>query len=134
MSLNILLWGIYAAFVVLALSFNWHPALLDFSGGQAGIKLLVWALYLSFLAYSIYCSFKENIFRTIRTMSQLYWGRQIGIDLYLGLAIALILIYLHEGLLVMLLWLVPTILFANLAILLYIAIHLDTIALKLLGA
>lgn len=133
MSLNILLWGIYAAFVGLALYLNWHPELFVFEGVVGGLKLLTWGLYLAFLAYSILCSVRENIFRTIHSMSELYWGRQIGIDLYLGLTIALMLVYLHEGLLALLLWLVPTILFANLSILLYIAIHLDAIALKLLG-
>lgn len=133
MSLNILLWGVYVAFVAAALFLNWHSGLLAFDGELGAVKAFYWLLYLGFLAFSVYCSTQENIFRTIRKMGELHWGRQIGIDLYLGLTIALLVIYLHEGLLVMLLWLVPTILFANLSILLYLGIHFDSIAVKLLG-
>lgn len=63
-----------------------------------------------------------------------HWGRQIGIDLYLGVGLAMLLIGLHGGALTALLWLVPTIIFVNLSVLLYFAIHLDEIALRLVGA
>lgn len=89
--------------------------------------------FVAFLAYSFYCSYKENIFRTIRKVAKFHWGRQIGIDLYLGLFIFQIFIYLHEGALAAALWLVPTLLFANLSALLYLGIHFDSIASNLLG-
>lgn len=57
----------------------------------------------------------------------MHWGRQIGADLYLGLFLALLIIYLHEGALAAFLWTVPTLAFANLSILLYFAIHFDAI-------
>ena len=105
----------------------------DFTGDLGGIKVLIWGLYAGFLAYSVYCSTRENIFRSIRQIAQLHWGRQIGIDLYLGLVVALTLIYLNEGPIAMLLWAVPTLLFANLSILLYVGIHFDAIVLRFLG-
>ena len=58
--------------------------------------------------------------------------RQIGADLYLGLFLGLIIVYLHSGFIAVLLWLIPTLVFANLAMLLYFAIHFDAIADKLL--
>lgn len=127
-----LLWLAYAVFVGCALTFNWHDSMLSFAGSYGLLKLGVWVIWLAFLVYSIHCSRHENLMRTIRTMKGLYWGRQIGIDLYLGILIALIIIFLNEGLLVMALWLVPLLIFANLATLLYIAIHFEAIAAKLL--
>lgn len=66
-------------------------------------------------------------------MSGLHWGRQIGIDLYIGITIMAFFIYLHSGsVFVLLLWLLPLFAFANLATLLYIAIHYDSIVEKFL--
>ncbi|MEM7430538.1 MAG: hypothetical protein AAF351_01235 [Pseudomonadota bacterium] len=127
-----LLWLLYAFFVGCALYFEWHEDLLSFSGGLGLLKLAVWMIWLAFLVYSIHCSRHENLMRTIRTMMGLYWGRQIGIDLYLGLLIALVIIFLHQGLLVAALWLLPLLIFANLATLLYLAIHFDALVMKLM--
>lgn len=129
MSRNLLSWLVFAVFVGLALALQWHPAMLQFAPGKA----LVWLVWLGFLGYSIRCSQRENIFKSIRSMARLYWGRQIGIDLYLGLALFLGLICLHQGALVMLLWLVPVLLFANLATLLYLAIHYESLLAMLAG-
>jgi hypothetical protein len=128
MNPNLISWGVFAAFVACAVGFGWHPALLHFDGPMAPVKIIVWLALLLFTGYSIYCSGKENIFKTIRTMARLHWGRQIGIDLYLGLALFLSVIYLHEGSIVAVaLWLVPVLLFANLATLLYVAIHFESL-------
>lgn len=127
MSTNLLGWSIYTVFVVLALYFGWHPDLLNFSGDLALVKVLIGITYLGFLAYSSYCSMRENIFKTIAKMARLHWGRQIGIDLYLGLGLAMFVIYLNEGALVAALWLLPTLLFANLSILLYFFIHFESL-------
>lgn len=128
MKQKLLPWGVFAAFVATAVGFGWHPAMFRFDGPMGLAKLAVWLAFLLFTAYSIYCSGRENIFRTVRTMSRLHWGRQIGIDLYLGLLLFLSVIYLHQGsLVVMALWLVPVLLFANLATLLYVAIHFESL-------
>lgn len=133
MSANSLSWGAYVAFVALALYFNWHPRVFAFDGQLGVVKLLVWGLFAGFLGYSIYCSSRENIFRSVPKISQLHWGRQIGADLYLGLLLALFVIYLNEGALAAALWLLPTLAFANLSILLYFGIHFDSIVAKFLG-
>ena len=133
MSANYLSWAVYAAFVAVALYVNWHTSLFSFDGRLGSLKLVVWAAYVAFLVYSVYCSSKENIFRTIRKIAEFHWGRQIGIDLYLGLFVALILIYLNEGIVAAAFWLLPTLLFANLSVLLYLAIHFDSIVTKFLG-
>lgn len=129
---SLLLWGAYAVFVACALYLNWHDRMLDFGGSLGMLKLAVWAALLGFLAYSFHCSRHESLFKTVRKMGQLYWGRQIMIDLYLGLSLGFVVIYLNEGWLAVLLWLIPMLFFANLAFLLYVAIHFDVIADKML--
>ena len=60
--------------------------------------------------------------------SKYYWTKQIGIDLYLGVAVSGAIIYLNEGSLFILgLWLLPLVLFANLATLLYFAMNYDSL-------
>lgn len=130
---GMVLWGLYAAFAVFALSTNTHEATFQFSGPLSGVKAMVWLALFVFLGYSVFCSFQENFFRSVRTISALYWGRQVGADLYLGLFVGLLVIFLNEGLAVALLWLAPTLIYANLVILLYVAIHFDSLVTKLAG-
>jgi len=127
-----ILWMAYGAFAVFALSANMQETTFQFSGLLGGIKATVWLALLAFLSYSVYCSFQENFFRSVRSIAALHWGRQIGADLYLGLCISLLIIFLNDGAFVVLLWLVPALIYANLAILLYVAINFDSIAAKLL--
>ena len=127
MSKNLLSWMLFAAFVALALGLHWHAQLLVFSGLVGAGKALVWLVWLAFVGYSIHCSRRENIVKSIRGMARLYWGRQIIIDLYLGVALFLALIALHQDALVMLAWLLPVLLFANQATLLYLAIHFESL-------
>ncbi|MFA0813090.1 hypothetical protein [Microbulbifer epialgicus] len=122
------LWVLFAIFFFVAIYFHEGESLFISQGKYPAGKLLVWLVFISFLAYSVYCSTKENIFRTIRAIYPLHWARQIGIDLYLGLGVAMFIIYLNEGsILVLVFWLVPIILFANLAVLLYLAMNYDSI-------
>ncbi len=123
-----LLWILYFSFAAFAVMSNWHAQMLSFSGPAGLAKAFLWLTLLGFLAYSLYASSQENIVKIMRTMKASFWGRQIGIDLYLGLLIILSLIYLNEGSIwIVLLWILPILIFANLATLLYLAIHFDQI-------
>jgi len=127
-------WITFVLFVACALYFSWHDKIFSFSGRLSAGKYIVWAAFIAFTAYSIYCSSQENLFKSIGKIAELHWGRQIGIDLYLGLSLTLFIIYLNEGsILVVLLWLLPTIAFVNLATLLYFAIHYDSIVARFVG-
>lgn len=128
-----MLWAIYGAFALFALFTNTDATTFQFNGPLGAIKALVWIALLAFLAFSIHCSLRENFFRSAKSLISLYWGRQVTLDLYLGLLITLLLVYLNEGLLAVLIWLIPTLLFANLVTLLYLAIHFDAIVGKFLG-
>jgi len=111
--------------VAVALSIG---AATGFAGRLTPLAVVLAMVACLFTAYSIYCSGRENIFKTIRTMAWLHWGRQIGTDLYLGLLLFLAVIYLHQGsVLVLAAWLIPVLLFANLATLLYVAIHFEAL-------
>ncbi|MEM8861384.1 MAG: hypothetical protein AAGD96_23925 [Chloroflexota bacterium] len=122
------LWVVFALFVVVAMFLHDGEPLFVSQGAYPTGKVIAWLMFLAFLAYSIYCSTKENLFKTVRKIYPYLWARQIGIDLYIGLVISLFLIYLNEGsLLVVAFWLVPTILFANQATLLYIAMNYDSL-------
>lgn len=126
---NILSWGIFAAFAIAAIAIEWHDRITVFSGGLGIAKLFVWAAFFLFVGYSYYCSTQENIYKTLPKIWALHWGRQVGIDLYIGVALSLVVIYLNEGSLWLLLfWLLPMLLFANLATLLYVALNIESLA------
>jgi len=57
-----LYWLSFALFVTFALYFNWHNLHIRPSGPLAGSKCVVWVTFVGFVAYSIYCSAKENLF------------------------------------------------------------------------
>ncbi|MEQ9423649.1 MAG: hypothetical protein RJQ09_04470 [Cyclobacteriaceae bacterium] len=123
-----LFWLIYLIFVVAAIALNGDESPFVSYGPYSFGKYLAWAAFLAFTAFSYHCSLHENLFKTMKTMSGMYWGRQIGIDLYIGLTLFILLIYAHQQSgLVVLLWLIPLISFVNLATLLYIALHYDSL-------
>jgi hypothetical protein len=118
------LWLIYAAFLILASLFGSREAYFSINGGHGLGKFFVLTAYVTFLAYSVYATKRENFFKSLMSVNRLWWGRQIGADLYISVFLSLGLIYLIEGsLFVTLAWLVPILFFANLAILPYILLN-----------
>lgn len=128
-----LLWAGFFVFVGVVLYTGWHDTLFSYSSPRDVGKFVFGAVFVGFTSYSIYCSTKENLLRTIGKLLGLHWGRQIGLDLYIGLTITAFVIYLHTGsAMVALIWLVPLFMFGNLATLLYFAINYDSILAKFL--
>ena len=126
--MRLLLWGVFALFVVVALVANGSRELLQVQGAVGGVRVALFAMWLGFVGYSVYCSSRENLFRTIGEMAKFHWGRQIGADLYISVLLSVGLVYLVTGsLLETLLWALAFIPFANLAILLFIILNLDAI-------
>ena len=122
------LWVIYVVFVVLVFMNHKdeHPFISH--GDYPMGKYLIWVIYLGFLSYSIYCSAVESFFGSLKKLYPFHWARQIGLDLYIGLILSLGIIYLNEGsVLLVLLWMIPVVIYANLAILLYAALNYDSI-------
>ncbi len=122
------LWICYAAFVLIMIVTHTgeHPFI---SGGPyAAGKYLVWMMFIAFVGYSVYCNSVENFFRSVKKINQFHWGRQIGIDLYISMFLSLCLIYFNEGsIIVVLIWFTPILIYANMAMLLYIALNYDTL-------
>jgi hypothetical protein len=122
------LWFIYFAFVPLALFYHKGEALFLSHGQFPAGKPILWLVLLTFLGYSLYCHVKEDFFKTMSVTTKYHWTKQIGIDLYLGVALIACVIYLNEGSwLVLAFWFVPLLIFANLATLLYLALNYDSL-------
>lgn len=117
------LWVFYAVFLIAAVAASDSSLHIGYQGPLAGGKYFVALLFVAFLAYSLYCSAKENFFRSVKKINQFHWGRQIGIDLYISVTLSLALIWLNDGAVIMMVWLVPVLIFANLAILPYIFLN-----------
>lgn len=121
-------WGLYAVFLVLAVAFGGREGVLTTQGDPAWGKYALIAVFLAFLGYSLHATRHENFFKTLGQMNRSYWGRQVGMDLYISVALSLVLIWLVEGSVpVVLAWAVPVIFFANLAILPYIIVNYGVI-------
>lgn len=132
-AVHYLIWLIFALFVATVLYFRGHPGLFANDTPFAFIKYLIWVVFTVFTAYTYYCSSKENFFKSCKKMADLHWGRQVGIDLYLGIFLFLFVVYLHEAsIFVILMWLVPSIVYGNLATLLYLAVHFDALVARFL--
>lgn len=121
------LWIVFFGFALMAIFTKEDRSIIVSEGPYGFGKYIIWLIFLSFFGYTIYCSTKENFFKSIKQMSQMYWGWQVGIDLYIGLLLPLLIIYLHGGTIVLLLWLVPILINANLFTLLYFALNYDSL-------
>ena len=118
------LWLAYAAFLILAYLFGAREGFITTDSPYGFAKYVILGVYLVFLAYSLRATHHENFFNTVSTMNRLWWGRQVGIDLYISVFLSLALIWLIEGsFLVMLAWALPILIFANLAILPYFLLN-----------
>ncbi len=124
------LWAAYFAFVAIAIATHSGEGVFLSSGSYPYGKPLLWLILLLFMGYSLRVSAQENFFHSLKRMNQILWSRQVGLDLYIGLLIPLFIIYLNEGsLLILALWILPVLIFANLAVLLYLALNYDSIIL-----
>jgi hypothetical protein len=123
-----LFWMIYIAFVISVLATNWHSNILSFNQPQAFGKILIWLVFFSFSAYTIYCSLTEHFFKSLKHILAFKWGIQIGTDLEIGLFLSLFLIHWHSGSwIITMLWILPCVVFGNLTTLLYFVVHYDAL-------
>lgn len=129
MNASKMLWIAYVVFVAAAVFVKTRGETGALTAGRAAI----WAAWLAFLAYSLYCTSREDLFASIGAMGKLHWGRQVGLDLYIGLTLTTLLVYLNErSALIALVWLLPFFLFGNLATLVYVGLAYDELVSKLL--
>ena len=122
-----LLWVIFIVFAILGVATKEDASIFVSHGPYGAGKYITWLLFFGFLGYTLYANRKENFFKSIKRMSEMYWGWQVGLDLYIGLLLPLLIIYLHGGSLVFLLWIIPVLINANLFTLLYFALNYDSL-------
>lgn len=122
-----LLWIIFAAFTVMGVMTMKDESILISHGPYGAGKYIIWFIFVGFFGYTYYASLKENFFKSVKRMSEMYWGWQVGIDLYIGLLLPMLIIFMHGGTLIFLLWLVPILINANLFTLLYFALNYDSL-------
>ncbi len=122
------LWMAYAAFVCIAVFTHSGEPIFFSEGPYAAGKPILWLILLAFLVYSWRIGQREDFFKSVQRMWSNLWFRQISLDLYIGLLIPLFLIYLHSGsIVVLLLWFLPVLFFANLATLVFLALNYDAL-------
>jgi len=122
------MWLAFGGLVAVAIIFNGdeHP-FISSSPYPAG-KYIAWLAFLAFSGYSYHCGKNDNLFKMIKVMMGRGWGRQIGMDLYIGITLFILLTFVHQdSMLIPLLWVLPALIFVNLASLLYIALHYDSL-------
>ena len=125
---EILIWAAYFAFVGAALYLERAENPFNLSGPYGGVKLFLWVAYVCFVAYSIHCNTRAEFFSGLKNVAKLPWGRQAGVDLYLGFFLTGFIVYLNEGYwFATLLWIIPGLFYVNLITLLYFIIHFDAL-------
>lgn len=125
---RVLSWIAYFAFAAIAFWQGWHDNLLTFDGAAGFAKAALWAGYFGFLAFSLYCSARENLFASLGGVGKYWWGRQIGLDLYISAALSLFAICLVTGSWTeAALWTLPILAFVNLAFLPFVLINFERI-------
>ena len=122
-----LLWAIFIVFAIAGIATKADASIFISHGPYSLGKYITWLLFFGFLGYTLYANSKESFFKSLKRISEMYWGWQIGLDLCIGLLLPLLIIYLHGGTFVFLLWIVPVIINANLFTLLYFALNYDSL-------
>lgn len=92
------------------------------------VKYILIGTLVSFVVYTIYCSFKENFVKSFRKIFQLLWGRQVGVDLYIGIFLfSFFMFMIEKSVSILFLWLLPSIIFGNIIPLVYLITHFEVI-------
>jgi hypothetical protein len=98
------------------------------------LKLFIWIVLVGFSAYTLHCVRRERFFASVRKIWALYWGRQVTLDLYVGLFLSLLVLFAHEpSVLTALVWAVFILVFGNPVTLLYVALNFEGLAARLAG-
>lgn len=122
----IALYSILAGFMTFA--FVTAPPPESISGGMVFLKYAIYATLFAFVVFTVYCTIKENFFKSIRKIVALHWGRQVGVDLYIGLLLQMFLVFMVEkSVAMMIVWLIPALIYGNIIPLLYFATHFERI-------
>jgi hypothetical protein len=89
---------------------------------------MMWWVFLvvlgGFSGFTVYCSLRENFWKSCAVVFGRLWGRQVTLDLYIGLFLFHYFVYVREGSwLVTALWLAPSLILGNIVPLIYLLTH-----------
>lgn len=86
---------------------------------------VVWGGVLAaFVAFTVFCAVRENFWKSCGVIWGRLWGRQVTLDLYIGLLLFHYFVYLREGSAVVAgLWLLPSLVLGNIVPLIYLIWH-----------
>lgn len=100
----------------------------DFTNDDS-IRLCILVTLILFTVFTIYCSLYENLIKTFIKVCEFSWGKQVTIDLYIGLLLFNLFIYLDQGksLFNTICWLIPSLIFGNIVPLIYCFINYHSI-------
>lgn len=92
------------------------------------IRWTALAVLILFAGYTIYAGRTEPFWRSHGKVVSLKWGRQIVMDVYIGLFLFNFIVYLNEGsLLVTLAWLIPSLILGNFVPLIYLILNFNSL-------
>ena len=122
-------WIVFAGYAAAAAALSWQSTTISLETHPVG-KAVSFAAFFGFLLYTVYCSIRENFFSSLGKLMKLHWGRQVGLDLYVGLLLHATLLY-AMGVTgwMFFFWAAGFLVFGNTTTLLYLALHFDAISL-----
>ena len=85
---------------------------------------LVLVVFVAFSGFTVFVTWKENFWKSCKYVWAKLWGIQVTMDLFIGILLFHIFVYLREGSLVTTLcWLVPSLIFGNPVTLIYMLVR-----------
>lgn len=92
------------------------------------LRWLALVLLILFSGYTVHASRTESFWKSLKSVLALKWGRQVTMDLYLGLLLFHFFVYLNEGSIALaLVWLVPTLVLGNIVPLIYFVVNFNSL-------
>ncbi len=123
-----LLYLVLISFFVFAFGFQEIPKTKLIDLQIVIIKYILLIILILFVGYTIHCTIKENFYISMKKIFKLLWGRQVGIDLYIGLLLFSFFVFMIEKSVgILLLWLVPSLIFGNIIPLTYLVTHFELV-------
>ena len=78
------------------------------------------AVLVGFTGFTVYASLKEDFLKSHGAILKRLWGRQLVLDIYIGLLLFHLFVYAREeSMLITLCWLVPSLVLGNIVPLIY---------------
>lgn len=92
------------------------------------VRWLAVVVLVLFGGYTLYCWWTESFWKSLKIIWALKWGRQVTVDLYVGLLFFGFIVYMVEGSIsIALAWILPALFVGNPITLIYFILNFDKI-------